>query len=169
MTIKNKLATLFGILAITLSTGLQAQKIGHVNLNELVRSLPDFKTAQENMEKFQASLESEIMEMQKELREKADRLERDAADLTELVRQRKVRELQEMQGKIQEFVEAAQQNLQTEEAKELTPIYDRVEKAIAAVASEHGFIYILDSSRGKTVLFANGEDVAPLVKKQLEK
>lgn len=172
MTIKNRIATILTVIAFTFGSGfisnINAQKIGHVNLNELVRSMPEFKKAQENLQKFQASLENEIVEMQKELEEKAGRLERDQADLTELVRQRKIRELQEMQGKIQEFMGEAQQNLEQQQEKELQPIYDKVEKAISAIARENTYTYILDSSQGKTVLFAGGgDDVAPLVKNQL--
>ncbi len=171
MNIKNRIATLFAVAAIVIGSGfseIQAQKLGHVNLNELIRTMPDFKTAQENLQKFQASLENEIVEMQKELEEKAGRLERDQADLTELVRQRKIRELQEMQGKIQEFMSEAQQNLEQQQEKELQPIYDKVEKAINSVARENSYTYIFDSSQGKSVLFAGGgDDVGPLVKKEL--
>lgn len=169
MTIKNRLSTLFAILAISFSGAIQAQKIGHVNLQEFVASMPEYKAAEENMEKFQESLRTELMEMQQEIVDKSERLRKDAADLTELVRQKKAREIEEMREKFQEFIQEAQQIIQTEEMKELSPIYDMIEKAVAEVAKEQNFTYILDSSKGKTVLFASGEDVSPLLKKQLEK
>lgn len=63
MNIKNRIATLFAVAAIVIGSGfseVQAQKLGHVNLNELIRTMPDFKTAQENLQKFQASLEMKL-------------------------------------------------------------------------------------------------------------
>jgi outer membrane protein len=169
MTIKNKLSTFFAILAISFSGAIQAQKFGHVNLQEFVASMPEYKTAEENMEKFQESLRAELMEMQQEIMDKEKRLARDAADLTELVRQKKAREIEEMREKFQEFIQEAQQLVQNEEMKELSPIYDLIEKAVAEVAKEHSYTYIFDSSKGKSVLHTTGEDVSPLLKKQLEK
>ncbi|MCC5916149.1 MAG: OmpH family outer membrane protein [Cryomorphaceae bacterium] len=170
MTIKNRIASIFTVLALTLGTGinsnLHAQKFGHIDFTELIRLMPDFKAAQENLEKFETGLKNEIMEMQQEIQEKTERLQRDQADLTELVRRKKMQEIEEMRYKLQEFAQEAQQNYEAEQQKLMQPIYDKVEKALKEIAKENKFTYIFDASRGAGLLFhENGEDVMPLVKK----
>lgn len=157
------------IVAFMTSYGLYAQKFAHLDFTELVRTMPEYKQAQEEMEKMRKEMEDELLELQSELREKAQKFEKDAPGFTELVRQRKIRELQEMQQKIQEYAEENQENLARRQQELLQPITQKAQKAIDEVSIKNGYTYVFDSSQGNGLLFfKNGEDILPLVRKQLE-
>ena len=165
--LKNTLIT--AIVALCITFGLNAQKLAHLDFTELVRTMPEYKQAQEEMEKMRKEMEDELFELQSELREKAQKFEKDAPGFTELVRQRKIRELQEMQQKIQEYAEENQENLARRQQELLQPLTQKAQKAIEEVSSKNGYTYVFDSSQGNGLLFfKNGEDILPLVKKQLE-
>lgn len=157
------------IVCIFSIAGLNAQKFAHLDFTELVRSMPEYKMAQEEMEKMRKEMEDELIELQTELREKAQKFEKEAASYTDLVRQRKIREIQEMQQKIQEYAEENQENLARRQQELLQPLTQKAQKAIEEVANRNGYTYVFDSSQGNGLLFfKNGEDILPLVKKQLE-
>jgi outer membrane protein len=155
-------ALLFG------TTHVSAQKIAHIDFAELVRAMPEYTTALNEIESLRKSLENELVEMQTELEEKASKYEREAQQLTDLVRQRRIRELQEMQGKIQNFMQENQEDLQRQQQQLLQPITEKAQKAIEEVSTKANFAYVLDSSQGAGVLFSKGgEDLMPAVKKYL--
>jgi len=49
----------------------------------------------------------------------------------------------------------------------MKPIYDEARAAIQKVAKAQGFNYVLDSMNGQGVLYADGTDLLPAVKKEL--
>ncbi len=157
------------IVVLSTAFGLNAQKLAHLDFTELIRTMPEYRQAQEELEKMRKEMEDELIELQSELRDKAQKFEKDAPGFTELVRQRKIRELQEMQQKIQEYAEENQENLARRQQELLQPLTQKAQKAIDEVSSKNGYIYVFDSSQGNGLLyFKNGEDILPLVKKQLE-
>ena len=147
---------------------LQAQKLAHIDFSELVKSMPEYKSALAEIEKMNNELEKELEEMQKEFQDKYARFEREAQQLTELVRQRRVRELQDMQGKIQGFMEENQMGLQRRQQELIQPITEKAQKAIDEVAAKNNYTYVFDASQGAGLLYTKaGEDILPAVKKHL--
>ena len=59
------------------------------------------------------------------------------------------------------------QDIQEKQQKGLIPILQKAEKAVNAVASEKGLVYILDASAGKGLLVAKGEDIYDALKVKL--
>jgi len=49
----------------------------------------------------------------------------------------------------------------------MEPIIKKARDAIAAVAKANGFSYVIDSGTGALLYYPEGEDLLPLVKKQL--
>src|SRR4030065_2920558 len=143
-----------GILALIvfMASAGQAQnmKFGHINSDELIRALPEFDTANANLEKFRQELVNALELMTVELNNKSDAFTKESKNLSELVRQNKEQELIDMNRRIQEFQANAQEQLQNKQVELFQPIYTKVEKAIKDVGKENGFLYIFDIADRKS-------------------
>lgn len=161
---------LLAALVFGMSFTVQAQqKIGHINADELLQLMPETATAQKELEAYGKQLEKDLTDMETEMQSKIESFRANEKMMTTLSRETKTKELQELQMRIQEYSQRAQQDLQQKQVELLTPVIEKAQNAVQAVAKENGFSYILDSSQSKAVvIFAeNGEDIMPLVKAKL--
>lgn len=162
-----------GIAALVLfmiSAG-QAQnlKFGHINSDELIRALPEFDTANANLEKFRQELVNTLELMSVELNNKSDAFNKESKNLTEIVRQTKEQELVDLNRRIQEFQVNAQEQLQNKQVELFQPIYNKVDKAIKDVGKENGFLYVFDVAKGSLLYFdeSRSTNVLELTKAKL--
>lgn len=162
--------TLFIALALmvgaTAFTNAQS-KIAHIATQELVQSLPEYKSAQEQLDKLEKTYDAEIKDMLSEAQSTMQRYEAEANTKTDEENQKRAQELQAAQRRIQEHSAQARQDLQKKEQDLLRPILEKVRTAIQKVARQKGFDYVLDSTTGTGVLLADGYDLMPDVKKEL--
>lgn len=164
---------IFGIVTLLLfmiSAGQsQSFKFGHINSDELIRALPEFDTANANLEKFRQELVNNLELMSVELNNKSDAFNKESKNLTDIVRQTKEQELIDLNRRIQEFQVNAQTQLQNKQVELFQPIYNKVDKAIKDVGKENGFLYIFDISKGSLLYFdeSKSSDVLALAKAKL--
>ena len=142
-------------------------KVAHINVGELVTSMPEMKSAQAEMEQMGKTFETDIQEMMNEYKTKAKQYEAEAATKTNEDNQKRGEELAGMQQNIRQFQANAQQQLQQKELDLLEPITKKAKEAILKVAKAQGFDYVLDSSQGSGVIMAEGKDLLQDVKKEL--
>lgn len=142
-------------------------KVAHINVGELVTSMPEMKTAQAEMEQMGKTFETDIQEMMNEYKTKAKQYEAEAATKTNEDNQKRGEELAGMQQNIGQFQANAQQQLQQKELDLLEPITKKAKEAILKVAKAQGFDYVLDSSQGSGVIMAEGKDLLKDVQKEL--
>lgn len=151
-------------------TGLYAQnlKFGHINSQELLQAMPENDSAQAQLERFAKQLQDQMEAMQTELNTKYQDYLNQQEQLTDLIRKTKEEEIQQLQERIQNFQNTAQQEMQKKQNELMTPIINKANEAIKAVARENGFIYIFDISRGTILYFSDkSQDILPLVKQKL--
>jgi len=158
------------LVVLMISAG-QAQnfKFGHINSDELIRTLPELDTANAQLEKLRQELINNLEIMSVELNNKSDAYNKESKNLTELVRQTKEQELIDLNRRIQEFQVNAQEQLQNKQVELFQPIYARVEKVISDVGKENGFLYIFDVAKGSLLYFdeSKSTNVLALVKTKL--
>lgn len=142
-------------------------KVAHINVGELVTSMPEMKSAQAEMEQMGKTFETDIQEMMNEYKTKAKQYEAEAATKTNEDNQKRGEELTGMQQNIRQFQANAQQQLQQKELDLLEPITKKAKEAILKVAKAQGFDYVLDSSQGSGVIMAEGKDLLKDVQKEL--
>ncbi|NUM49702.1 MAG: OmpH family outer membrane protein [Flavobacteriales bacterium] len=145
----------------------KTQKLGHINSNELLMAMPERTKIQKDLEEYAKQLQSQLQTMEAEWQGKVQDFKAKEGQMTELIRNTKVKEITDLEQRIQDFQETAQKDLQNKEGELLQPLIDKAKKAIEDVAKENGFTYILDSSVG-VLLYTAGEDILPLVKKNLK-
>lgn len=146
-----------------------AQKLGHINADQLLQEMPETQDAQAQLEAYGKQLEKDLTEMENELQSKMQKFQQDVEMMTKLNRETKSREIQELQNRIQEYSRKAQQDLQNKQVELLSPIIEKATNAVQKVAKANGFSYIMDSSQSKAVLIYvdGGIDIMPMVKKEL--
>ena len=159
----------FILIALASVVGLTeavAQKFGHLDAQEVLLSLPERAEAQAPIESAAGEYETEVARMQSELETKFADYQAKASTWPDAIRQQKERELQQLDAGLQEFGVTIQNDLAQMEQQLLSPMIERVRKAIEDVGKEQGYTYIFDTSTGVT-LYNGGDDVTDLVKTKL--
>lgn len=156
-----------GVVMITSSFTVNAQKIAHVNLDSLISLMPESKVAQQGVQAYAKQLEQQVTAMQSELQTKYAEFQEKSKDLAEVVRASKEKELNDLNTRIQEFQQQAQADYQKKTAELSKPVYDKAKKAIDQVAKENGYKYALDTSTGLVLYFEPTDDILSLVVKKL--
>jgi len=155
------------IIVVLSGTGVSAQKIGHVRLDSLINAMPESKEAKQKGTDYFNKLEDQVKVMTGELQSKYEDYQKQASTMSDLIKQTKEKEIQDMQKRIQDFQQQAQSDLQKKNDELSKPIYDKANKAIAAVAKENGYKYILDASGGAVLFSEPSDDIMLLVLKKL--
>jgi outer membrane protein len=169
------LVTLFAVgLLSTFSTNAQTVKIGYTNIDFILSSIPDSKDVQ-------AKLSTEKAQYDKLIQEKITGFQKDYEDFQKLmqagnvsavIRTDKEKSLQNKQNEIQEFQQNSETALQAKYQQLLSPVMDKIQKAIDEVAKANGYTYVFNSDAGAgttpIVLVAPEQDnITNLVLKQM--
>jgi outer membrane protein len=153
----------FSVFAFTAS----AQKLAHINLDSLLRSMPESDTARKVGQGHYQMLESEVESMQKEYQEKVQDYQAHEKTYTDLIKSTKQQEIQDMGQRIQAFNTSAQQDLQKFNDSITKPIITKAKTAITAVAKEHDYTYVFDTSSGVVLYSKDSDDIFALVADKL--
>ncbi len=161
---KKTILMFFAIFCIaTISTNAQG-KYGHINSQEVMKSMPGIDSLQIKIQEFQQELQTTYQTMVDEFNNKKDAFDKQAGTMTSSVRKMKEDELYTLQNRIVEFQNNVQTDIEEKQFILLKPYQDKLQKAIDDVAKEKGFTYIFDT---QILLYSGGEDITPLVKAKL--
>jgi outer membrane protein len=161
-----KKVVLIVALAFACTFSIQAQKLGHTNIQDLLMVLPERAEAETQIQNLAKTLESRLSTMTAEYQTKVQQYQTDQATMSNTIKESEARSIMELEQRISEFQQNAQQEIQQKENDLLTPMINKLTKAIEDVGKNNNFTYIFDTSSG-SVLYKGGEDVTPLVKTQL--
>ncbi len=146
-----------------------AQKIGYINSQEILASLPEVKQANSDIEVLKSMFQKKGEEMVKTLQIKYQDLQKKqtSGELAPVEIEKQAALLKQEESKVGEFEKSSQQKIYEKSEELLKPIQEKVNKAIKDVASENGFLYIFDSGAG-VVLYADpNADATKMVKAKL--
>jgi len=166
MTKTIKLAALIILLAAGV-TQAQTLKFGHINSTTLLGLMPETKVADSTLQKFGASLESQLKTMTNEYQSKVGEFRANEATMAEPIKEAKAKEINDLEQRIQDFQDSAQQSLQKKKEEIYTPIIKKAEDAIKDIAKEKGYSYIFDTSVGVVLFAQESDDIMPQVKTKL--
>lgn len=148
---------------------MMAQKFGHVNPEEVIQSLPEFTTAQQELEKLGKQYEKELTDSQAELQRQAEAYDKNKSTMNATKQQETEAKLQEMYQKITEQAQQNQQAFQKAQNDKMQPIYQKVMQAIEAVGKAGGYVYIMQTGSVPYINTDISKDVTSDVKAQLLK
>jgi outer membrane protein len=153
---------------LTVSTGLSAQnKLGHLNSQELMQLMPERAVAEQKLQTLNTQLEERLKVLMAEYQSEVQAFQGLPEDTPASTANDMRDGILDMEKRIQDFQVNAEQDLSTKQQELLTPMIEKLQKAIDDVGKENGYTYILDISTGTVVFTGGGEDVSGLVKTKL--
>lgn len=155
------------LLALTFSANAQTLKFGHINSADLLDKMPEVKTADSALAKYQKSLEDLNSSMVKEYQTKIDAYQKNSATMTPEKKEVEQQAIQDLENRIQTFQGSAQDKLADKKHELYAPILQKAEEAIKTVAKEKGYSYVFDTSVGAVIYAQESDDIMALVKTKL--
>jgi outer membrane protein len=154
-------------LLVVLSAGaLNAQsKIGHVNSQKLLDTLPSRKAAITQLRDFEASGMQELGEMQKDLEAVYAKYDQTQASMSPVIQKIEQEKIMKKEQAFQERQQSLQQEMQIYSNELNKPILDRVQKAVEIVSERRKLNYVIDES--VTLYFKGGTDITAEVLTEL--
>ncbi|PKP52555.1 MAG: hypothetical protein CVT92_08345 [Bacteroidetes bacterium HGW-Bacteroidetes-1] len=163
-----RVSLLFALIIFTGSIYAQTLKIGHIDSNEIMNLMPEKLVIENNLKEFEKQLETELRAMMGEYQTKVADYQANLATMSNLIRQSKEKEITDLQTRIQDFQQNADVEFGDKRVELLTPLIEKVKKAIEDVGKENNYTYIIDSATGVLLhVGANADDVTKLVKVKL--
>lgn len=135
--------------------GFAQSKFGVVDAQAVLQQMPEYKTAEEQLQTSQKTYQDEHAKLVEELTKKEQELNALAADTPQAILERRQQELRELYQRIEAFGQNAQQDLARQEQTLIAPIQEKLLNAIKAVGAEQGYSMILPDG----VAFYTGTDV----------
>ena len=149
---------LLALCSIVMAGMAHAQKYAIIDTKYILDRMPDYKTAQTQLDAFAAAWQKEIDDKQRDLDKMYRDFEAEQVMLSEdlrrkredqlFIREKEVRDLQR-----QRF--GFEGDLFKKRGELIKPIQDRVYNAVQKLAVQRGYDFILDKSEGITVIFAD--------------
>lgn len=142
-----KKIALFILLALPIGLFAQTLKFGHLNSQEIIVSMPEFKKAETEMEALQKKYSEEMQRTQEEFNKKFQEFQQTVDSLPQNIAERRQRELQDMAQRQEQFQQEAYESMQNAQNELMMPIYKKLDEAIQEVGKSQGFTYIFDIAR----------------------
>ena len=143
------------------------QKIGYVNFNELLQSMPGIDSVRIGLQTYQQTLTDQMDQMRVEFENKYLDYQSKAAGMSDIIKQNKEQELAQLQERIDAFQQQAQQDLQNKQAEMLQPLINEAKQAVSDVAKELGYTYVLNAIEDVLLFSEPTDDLMTPVKAKL--
>lgn len=154
----------------TLSLGLMGQqKMGHINSGNILEKLPAVVKSNRVITALQDSFKIEMDTKVARFRSKYEVALKAVNEGTLTPAQQKIKEdeLNTEQAGLVSYQKEIEAFLNTKRQAMLTPIIDKLNKAVKEVGKENGYAYIFDQAVGNLLYAADSDDVTRLVEKKL--
>lgn len=143
-----------------------AQKIAYINMQQLVTSMPEAKRAFDTLQVLQQELEKDRQELITDFQTKVAKFQEAEPTLKPDIKEVKLKELETAKANIEQYNMRMEQRLNEKEQELTLPIITKAKKAVADLATEKGFVCVLDNSK-EIVITATCEDLFPAAKQKL--
>lgn len=142
-------------------------KIGYVAVDQIVDQMPETKAAITTITAYNKQFIDQLTTMNNELQSKGQAYQAQRATMTDAIRTAKESELNDLQKRFQDYQNTANQQVQAKQSELGKPIIEKVRAAVAQVAKEKGYTYVINSSQTDLVVSPPGDDLAAQVKAKL--
>lgn len=158
------------LLVVGVAVHAQGPKIGYTNADYILSLLPEAKQIEAELKSLETQLQKQLEAKYTDLQAKISDYQQNAGTLAAEVRTLKEEEINNLQTGIQDFQTKAENTMVNKRNELLAPAYEKIGKAIEAVALENGYDFIFSAgSPGLDILlYAKQEtDVSDLILKKL--
>jgi outer membrane protein len=148
------------------TNNLQAQgKIGYIDVNELIGSMPEAKKADTMLQQYQQALVQSANDKQSALAQAIEKFNTDSTKMSQAVKDVKRKEFQEKISELSGEEQKIQNELERKRQELAGPIQKKALDAIKDVAKDNGYNYVLPKEA--LLVAPPADDIMPLVKKKL--
>ena len=154
------------MLAVVLPMLASAQKIGHVNSQEIMALMPETKQMGEKLDSVQGVYEKQLANMQEEFNKKVAEFQQQQSTMSASILEYRQQELAQMEQRMQVFYQTIQQDLQAKQMEYMQPIRTALLDAIKKVAESKGCTYVMDQAN-MLHIGADALDLTSAVKAEL--
>ncbi|MBL7818487.1 MAG: OmpH family outer membrane protein [Saprospiraceae bacterium] len=156
-----------------LSLSLSAQKIAVIDVNQVLTALPEYKKAQDELDKVAQKWRGEIAQQQDAIKGMYNKYQAEQVLLSDDARKKREDEIMAKEKDAREAQRAKfgpEGELFKKRQELVKPIQDKVYTAIEKFANEKGYDLILDKSSSAGLIFANStyektQQIIDMVKK----
>ncbi len=142
-------------------------KFGWIVSGELLASMPEKIKADTEISRYARDFQNQIESMMKEYQTKGQKFQADEKTMSEAIKEVKMKEIQDLQNRIESIQQSAKEKVNQKQQDAYSPILEKAEKAINAVAKERGYDYIFDKAGGTLLYGREADNILPLVKAKL--
>lgn len=146
-----------------------AQKFGHVDLEAVMSSMPEYTRAEADLKAKAQEYENELKTMQDEIQRKADEYQKTAATMNQTKKEETEKNLQDLYQKFQQAQQDNAQAFQKLQQEKMAPIQQKMMKAIESVGKNGGYVYIMQAQSIPYISATLSKDVTADVKSEIQK
>lgn len=150
---------------------LSAQKYGYIDSDYILKNMPEYNEAKDQLDKFAERWQKEIEDRYKVIKKQKDEFLRVEAILPEEERLKRKEEIELAESEtleLQQMRFGVSGDLFSKRKELIEPIQDRVFEALSKVASRGKFSFVFDKANQSNLIFADPKyDISKLVMREL--
>lgn len=146
-----------------------AQKFGHVDINNIMQTLPELSKVNGELEALGKQYQNELQAMQDEIQRKADEYEKTKSTMNATKQQETEAMLNDLMQKYQQALQDNQTEFNKAQQEKMAPIQEKIYKAIENVGKAGGYVYIMQTGTVPYISDTLSKDVTAEVKAELNK
>lgn len=162
---KKILIVLF-LIAAPITTILAQDKIAYINYQEIILKMPETKDMQAKLTAKSEAIQKTAASIEAEYQALIEKFQKDSTEITESIVADRRKQVEDLEARYKTFMETSQADMQKEQEMLLTPIQEKLRKAVKEVGDQNNFLFILD---GSSLLYKNttATDANKLVESKL--
>ena len=145
------------VVMFSIGSVMAQQKIGHVNSQKLLDTLPSRKAAIEQLRLFEENGIQELQEMEADFNKQIAVYEKNRPTMSPVIIKIEEEKLMKKQQALQEREQSLNAEMQAVSQELNKPILERVQKAVEIVSDRKKLSYVIDEST--TLYFKGGMDI----------
>lgn len=150
---------------------LNAQKVGYINTEKILSVIPEYKSAQNQLEGLAKQYQQKIENEYSKIETMYQSYQQQKGNLSAAVKQQRENEIISREQTVKELQKTyfGQDGIMQQKSKELLdPIMERVDAAVKKIAENGNFMIIFDTALLQGVAYAReSDDLSPVVIKAL--
>ena len=146
-----------------------AQKFGHVDVQAIMTSMPEYTRAEGELKAKAQEYENELKAMQDEIQRKYDEYDKTKSTMNATKQAETEKNINDLMQKYQQAQQDNAQAFQKLQQEKLAPIQQKVFQAVENVGKNGGYVYIMQAQSLPYISATLSKDVTADVKAEIQK
>lgn len=157
---KKLLSTICLLVLFVSGTAYGQIKIGYMNTQEVLNNMPQRPEVEEKLNSFIETKRSELQDRIANFQEAVATYQENQSSMTEQEIQQREQELAQQEADMRQFQRNIQSQIQQRRSELLQPLYQAMDEAIAAVAQQNNFDFVLNeaTTMGESVVYYSANE-----------